>query len=103
MMQIIGIGLIAFVLFVLQKTIYEKLWNRELTAAISFGVPSIYEGQSGTLKEVIENRKRLPLPMLKVKFQTDRHLMFEDSKGSRTTDQYYRNDVFQVNGCEVFI
>ena len=55
MMQIIGIGLIAFVLFVLQKTIYEKLWNRELTAAISFGVPSIYEGQSGTLKEVIVN------------------------------------------------
>lgn len=38
--------------------------------------------------------------MLKVKFQTDRHLIFEDTKGSRTTDQYYRNDVFQINGGE---
>lgn len=103
MMQIIGIGLIAFALLVLQKMIYEKLWNKDLTATISFGVPNIYEGQSGTLKEVIVNRKRLPLPMLKVKFQTDRHLMFEDSKGSRTTDQYYRNDVFQVNGGEKIV
>jgi len=100
MIQIIGIGLIAFVLFTLQQTIYKKLWNKDLTATISFAVSHIFEGQEGHLKEVIENRKRLPLSMLKVKFQADRHLVFEDTKGSRTTDQYYRNDVFQINGGE---
>lgn len=100
MIQIIGIGLIAFLLFELQQKIYEKLWNKNLTATISFAKSHIFEGQEGQLKEVIENRKRLPLSMLKVKFQADRHLLFEDTKGSRTTDQYYRNDIFQVNGGE---
>ena len=100
MIQIIGIGLIAFLLFILQQKIYEKLWKKDLTATISFASSSIFEGQEGQLKEIIENRKRLPLSMLKVKFQTDRHLVFEDTKGSRTTDQYYRNDVFQINGGE---
>lgn len=100
MIQLIGIGLIAFLLFSLQKLIYQKLWNKNLTASISFATNSIFEGQEGQLKEIIENRKRLPLSMLKVKFQADRHLKFEDTKGSRTTDQYYRNDVFQVNGGE---
>lgn len=100
MIQIIAIGIVAFLLFVLQQKIYEHLWNKDLTATISFAKNYIFEGQEGQLKEVIENRKRLPLFMLKVKFQTDRHLVFEDTKGSRTTDQYYRNDIFQVNGGE---
>ena len=38
--------------------------------------------------------------MLKVKFKTDRHLLFGNEKGSRTTDQYYRNDVFRIGGGE---
>ncbi|MBE5883392.1 MAG: DUF58 domain-containing protein [Lachnospiraceae bacterium] len=100
MIQLIGIGLIAFFLFVLQKYIYKKLWNKQLTADITFATNSIFQGQEGQLKEIIENRKRLPISMLKVKFQTSRHLKFEDTKGSRTTDQYYRNDVFQINGGE---
>lgn len=100
MIQIIGIGLIAFLLFVLQKLIYKKLWNKQLTANITFAEHHIFEGQQGQLKEIIENKKRLPLSMLKVKFQADRHLKFEDTKGSRTTDLYYRNEVFQINGGE---
>ncbi len=100
MIQLIGIGCIAFLLFVAQKIIYQKLWNKHLTATITFASKSIFEGQEGQLKEIIENRKRLPLSMLKVKFQTDRHLLFDAEKGSRTTDQYYRNDVFQINGGE---
>ncbi len=100
MIQLIGIGLTALLLFTLQKKIYQKLWHRQLTADISFAPNSLFEGQQGQLKEILENRKRLPLTMLKVKFQTSRHLKFEDTKGSRTTDQYYRNDIFQVNGNE---
>lgn len=103
MMQIIGIGLTAFLLFLFQKIIYKRMWDHNLYTTISFGTPSIFEGQEGVLKEVIENRKRLPLPVVKVKFQTDRHLLFEDTKGSRTTDQYYRNDVFQIGGGEKLI
>lgn len=100
MIQIIGIGLIALFLFALQKFVYQRLWNKQLTADIVFAEKHIFEGQTGQLKEIIENRKHLPLSMLKVKFQTDKHLLFEDTKGSRTTDQYYRNDVFQIGGGE---
>lgn len=99
-MKIIGTGLIAFLLFVIQKVVYERLWNRHLRVTLEFVQPGIFEGEAGELLEVVENQKRLPLSMLKVKFQTSRHLVFSDMSGSRTTDQYYRNDVFQVGGGE---
>ncbi|MCI9141494.1 MAG: hypothetical protein HFH87_02595, partial [Lachnospiraceae bacterium] len=100
MTRIIGIGIIGFLLLILQKYFYERFWQQHLSVRIHFGADHIFEGQQGELKEVIENRKRLPLSMLKVKFKTDRHLLFGNEKGSRTTDQYYRNDVFRIGGGE---
>ncbi|MBR1930631.1 MAG: DUF58 domain-containing protein [Lachnospiraceae bacterium] len=100
MIQILEIGLVAFALFFAQQLLYKKIWNRNLSADISFTSDHIFEGEKGYLKEVIENGKRLPISMLKVKFQTNRNLIFDASKGSRTTDQYYRNDIFHVAGGE---
>ncbi len=100
MIQILEIGLLAMLIFFVQQKIYKRLWNRNLTAKLSFQTPCIFEGEQGSLREVIENRKRLPLSMLKVKFQTNRNLIFDTTKGSKTTDQYYRNDVFHVGGGE---
>lgn len=100
MIKILGIGLIGYLLFIAQRRIYEKLWLKHLKVSISFGTNHIFEGEQGELKEIIENRKHLPLSMLKVKFKTDRHLEFGNEKGSRTTDQYYRNDVFRISGGE---
>ena len=99
-MKIIGIGIVAFFLVVIQMLIYKRSWSKNLHASVSFRQEAIYEGEEGEVVEVIENRKRLPLPMLKVKFQTSRNLGFLDDKGSKTTDQYYRNDIFQVGGGE---
>ena len=99
-MKIIGIGIIAFFLVVLQMMLYKKYWAKNLHVSVTFRQNAIYEGDEGELIEVIENRKRLPLPMLKVKFQTSKNLWFGDEKGSKTTDQYYRNDIFQVGGGE---
>ena len=100
MMKLLGIGLLGFVLLILQKRIYERLWLKALNVQISFGQSHIFQGEKGELKEIIENKKRLPLSMLKVKFRTDRHLLFGNEKGSRTTDQYYRNDIFRIGGGE---
>ena len=99
-MKILGIGIIAFVLFVLQRSVYEKLWNQKLRVSVTFSQKGITEGEEGEIVEVIENRKWLPLTMLKVKFQTSRNLEFADNPGSNTTDQYYRNDIFQIGGGE---
>lgn len=100
MIKLVGIGILGFFLMLFQKMLYEKLWYQHLHVSISFGEDHIFQGEQGELKEIIENRKWLPLAMLKVKFKTDRRLLFDNHKGSRTTDQYYRNDVFRIGGGE---
>ncbi len=100
MMKIIGIGLLTFLLMRLARKLYEKLWAGKLDVRLEFADKSLFEGEKGELLEIIENGKRLPLPMLKVKFQTDRNLRFTDSDSAKVTDLYYRNDIFQVKGRE---
>lgn len=100
MMRLLCIGLLFAILFLAQKLIYERLWRRRLHIELRFSPGHIFEGGQGELKEIIENRKRLPLAMLTVKFRTDRNLRFEDGQGARTTDQFYRSDVFRVGGRE---
>lgn len=99
-MKIIGIGIIALLLFMLQRKIYERYWNKDLNATVFFAQSGIAEGDKGEVIEIVENRKYLPLSMLKVKFQTSRFLEFPDDTGSKTTDQYYRNEIFQIGGGE---
>ena len=99
-MKIIGLGVIAFLLFLLQRKVYERLWNRNLKVSVTFSQAGITEGEEGQIVEVIENRKWLPLSMLKVKFQTSRNLEFADTQMNAVSDQYYRNDVFQIGGGE---
>lgn len=99
-MKILGISIVACVLVLLQWLVYKKLWDRNLYVSVFFQQSGVVEGEEGEVIEIIENRKRLPLTMLKVKFQTSRFLGFIDAIGSKTTDQYYRNDVFQVSGGE---
>ena len=100
MIKLLGMGILGFFLLLFQKLLYDKLWSTHLYVSVSFGEDYIFQGEQGELKEVIENRKWLPLAMLKVKFKTDRRLLFDNHKGSRTTDQYYRNDVFRMGGGE---
>lgn len=100
MIEIAGIGIITFFLLLLQRSVYERLWQRGLTVSLSFGEDHVFEGEEGELKETIENRKWLPLSMLKVKFKTDRNLLFQNRGATQTTDQYYRNDMFRIGGRE---
>lgn len=100
MMKIIVIGLLAYLLLLAQQKLYKILWRRRLNIRLEFTRNNLFEGEKGELSEIIENGKRLPLPILKVKFQTSRNLEFTDTQGSKVTDQYYRNDVFQVGGRE---
>ncbi|MCI8433716.1 MAG: DUF58 domain-containing protein [Lachnospiraceae bacterium] len=100
MIRLLCIGLLFFLLILAQKLIYEKLWRRGLRIEILFSPEHLFEGSQGELKEIIENRKRLPLAMLTVKFRTDRNLHFQDGQGARITDQFYRSDVFRVGSRE---
>jgi uncharacterized protein (DUF58 family) len=101
MIRILGVGLLAFLIYIAQRYLYRRFWQQGLHVELLFSSSAVVEGEGGELLEVIENRKLLPLPMLKVKFQTDRNLAFQGDKDtSVATDQYYRNDVFQIKGKE---
>lgn len=100
MTKIVGFALLAYLLLLAQRKIYQVLWNKNLKTHLEFSKTNFFEGEKGELLEIIENGKRLPLPMLKVKFQTDRHLLFTDMQSAKVTDLYYRNDIFQVKGRE---
>lgn len=100
MIQLLGILVVALLLYLGQKKVYQKVWHKNLRVRLSFQEEGIWEGQESALSEIIENQKKLPLTMLKVKFQTDRHLLFMDTKGSRTTDKFYRNDIFHIGRME---
>ena len=96
-MSLIGIILGAFLLFYLQDRLYCRYWDKNLSVSLEFSRKAAVEGEECELCERVENRKLLPLPALKVKFQVSRELQFEDEEGvSSVTDQYYRNDVLSV-------
>ena len=100
MIQFIVILLMAAILYMVQRYIYMKFWARDLEVDIHFEGKEIFEGERGRLIETITNGKRLPLPMIKCKFQTSRNLMFDNSTVNQNTDNYYRNDVFTLGGRE---
>lgn len=100
MIRLLLIGGLFFLFYYAQLRVYRHLWLRQLSVAFSFTRSYIFQGEQGELQEIIENRKWLPLAMLKVKFKTDRRLDFGAGRGSKTTDQYYRYDVFRVGSGE---
>ena len=95
-MVIIVIAVVAGGLFALQKYLYRKYWQKGVEVLLQFDREAVTAGEYVNLLEVIENRKYLPLPSLKVKFQCSRHLKFMDDTNSAVTDKYYRNDLFSV-------
>ena len=100
MIQTILIAAIILGAFFLQRKYYVDHWQDDLEVRVKFMNAEIPELGEGKLQIVVENRKKLPLSSLMVKFQTDKHLEFDKNRGSVTTDQFYHNDVFQVSGGE---
>ncbi len=100
MIQLFILLVILALVFFIQRGFYERFWREKLNVQTRFLTPEVTVGEEGVLQISVENGKKLPLSMLMVKFQTDRSLEFEKSRGSVTTDQFYHNDVFHVGGGE---
>lgn len=86
------------ILYRIQSVVYEKYWSKNLDVKISFEEDHCIEGNRNTLIEVITNNKKLPLPLLHVKFSTPKSFLFKNEENSSVTDFYYRDDVFSVMG-----
>ena len=63
-----------FAVNVLWKWYYQNHWAQNITVELWFETDSVYAGQDTKLYEVIENRKKMPVPVLEVGFHTQREL-----------------------------
>lgn len=86
----------AFLMWLLQGILYQKLWDRGLDVRLEFSSDAVLEGETGSLKEIVENRKWLPLPVMQVGFAVDRSLEFVSRSNVTVSDQAYRRDIFAL-------
>ena len=95
-MNILLAVLCAWLIYILQKRIYKKLWKQNLDVTVSFVSPFSVEGRKCALTEVVENKKWFPLPTLRVKFSFPRGLKFDGDHNISCSDKLYKNDLFSV-------
>lgn len=77
---------------------YKKHWAKRLTAEIAFGRDFLYAGEQTVIAEIIENRKRMPVPILEVVFHIHRGIRFLDLENTAVSDFTYKRDVFSMLG-----
>jgi uncharacterized protein (DUF58 family) len=77
---------------------YRKKWSDRLIVRLWFETDRVYAGNDTKLYEVIENRKRMPIPVLEVGFHTRKELDFADTENTNVSDFIYKRDVFSVLG-----
>jgi uncharacterized protein (DUF58 family) len=87
---------VIIILISVQSRIYFRSWFKNISLSLSFSESAAVEGDHLYLTEVITNRKLLPLPWLAVKFQMSRYLWFADRDNTQISDDFYRNDLFNL-------
>jgi uncharacterized protein (DUF58 family) len=90
-------------IFYTGSVFYAKVWNIGLSTEIHFCEPYLYAGQNGTLEEVIENRKKIPVPALEISFRIPHGLRFQGVDNTQDSDYIYKRDVFALLGQERII
>jgi uncharacterized protein (DUF58 family) len=89
-------ALFIWLLFLAQRALYNRFWDRKLALSLSFSSREAVEGEALELREELTNAKPLPLPWVTAKFQLSRDLVFPGRENFRVTDDYYQNDLFRV-------
>lgn len=95
-MKIILIVIGLFMVYLIQRVVYEKNWKKGLSASVSFENRAVTEGSETILYEVVSNRKWMILPTLKVMFKTDKGLHFDKEENMKVTDYCYKCDIFSL-------
>ena len=95
-MWLLFLRLSVLFLWLLQKLVFKKFWDRGLSVFLSFSDSFIYEGDVSSLKETVTNSKRLPVLALSVRLSMSRDLEFLKGakENSATSDQTYKRDIF---------
>ena len=80
------------------KMIYRKLWQKELFVKFAFEQPYVYAGESVQLNEIIENRKKMPVAPLEVRFRVKKGLLFQEIENTYVSDYIYKRDIYALMG-----
>lgn len=79
---------------------YAGRWYRSLSVRVLFSQPHICARENVELSEVIENRKKLAVPLVEIGFRIPQGLRFEDAENTLESDYVYKRDIFAVAGME---
>ncbi len=95
-MPVLFLCLSFIIFFWIQGRVYERLWKKNLKIQIAFQDQPAMEGERASLTETIRNEKSFPIPLLHVKFETSRYLVFDEQEHVSLSDHSYKNDLFGV-------
>lgn len=96
MISLFFIGIL--LLTILWNRYYARHWSRGLTVSLNFLQDHVYANNQTQMREQIENRKKLMLPVLEVAFHVDRNLSFHDCENTSVSDYIYKRDIFALLG-----
>lgn len=77
---------------------YRSMWAKDLTMRFSFGQPYVYAGETANLREIIENRKKMPVTPLEVRFRIKRGVYFTETDNTSVSDFVYKRDIYALLG-----
>lgn len=97
-MFVIFASLLAAFVYFFQLKLFEKRWMHNLKTEARFSTGEVYAGEEAELSETIENDKLLPLPMVKLKLQLSRKLIFKETDNSSVSDFFNRTDIYSIKG-----
>lgn len=110
-MNILSIIISGIIIYIICRYLFNRYWDRGLSVELKFSQSQVYAGEKLSLNEIVTNRKVLPIPLLLIKFTTDRNLKFLDTETDpdnteeaaaskagkgQVTDKYYRTDVVSL-------
>lgn len=98
--MIVLLLLSAGVCLLILRRVYKNLWSRNLSFRLDFDSPAVYAGGTAGILEVVENRKRLPVPLLEVCFRIQKGIQLPGVENVLTSDYIYKRDLFSLMGME---
>ncbi|MGN0165237.1 MAG: DUF58 domain-containing protein [Lachnospiraceae bacterium] len=100
-MHIVLIIVLVIVFVKGQSVVYGRLWDRKLSVKVDFSKKMAEEREDFYVVETVENRKKIPLPALSVKFSTSPNLvvsgLVKDDNAS-VSDKFYYSDIVPAMG-----
>ncbi|NLT12045.1 MAG: DUF58 domain-containing protein [Clostridiaceae bacterium] len=95
-MEVLFVLAFISIFIALQSWIYRVYALKNLSARIGFSKNIAQCGETVLIEEMIRNEKALPLPMLVLKFEAPRPLIFEDMTNTSLSDYHYREDLLSL-------